>query len=306
LFQRRNKKDLSGFLWSVVLLSGFQLSAWAQDVTIDPERPRQGQTVKVLLAQPASLAGDAHLVQFNGARHKMYPVGKPGPAGAAQEKKEDSPGASTGAGEVYYRTLLGVPADLSPGLHELYVDGALRKITVLPAHFATQKISLPSEKDNFIASPGELEAVQAARETATNRQLWRGLFAPPCCARIISSFGLKRVVNGKPLSDYFHSGLDYAAPSGTPVRAAGRGRVLLTHRGWRLHGNIVCIDHGQGVVSFYIHLSKILVKPGQLVGAGDMIGRVGATGRASGPHLHFSLYINDVATNPTDWYRKVF
>jgi murein DD-endopeptidase MepM/ murein hydrolase activator NlpD len=73
-----------------------------------------------------------------------------------------------------------------------------------------------------------------------------------------------------------------------------------------LHGNCVAVDHGQGVVSFYIHLRTIDVKRGETVAAGDKLGTVGQTGRANGPHLHFSIYVNKVATNPSDWFQRAF
>jgi murein DD-endopeptidase MepM/ murein hydrolase activator NlpD len=82
--------------------------------------------------------------------------------------------------------------------------------------------------------------------------------------------------------------------------------VVLTGRGFKLHGNCVAVDHGQGVVSFYIHLKSISVQKGPHVKAGETLGKVGQTGRANGPHLHFSIYVNQVATNPTDWFDHAF
>lgn len=116
----------------------------------------------------------------------------------------------------------------------------------------------------------------------------------------------KRIVNGKLLKDYYHSGLDFAGSLGQPVYACADGKVILAHKNFRLHGNVVAIDHGQGVVSIYIHLQKIAVKEGDVVVAGEQIGNVGATGRANGPHLHLSLYVNKIATNPMPWFSKTF
>ncbi|HEY9869350.1 MAG TPA: M23 family metallopeptidase, partial [Candidatus Obscuribacterales bacterium] len=146
----------------------------------------------------------------------------------------------------------------------------------------------------------------AAKATLSAERLWTGKFSAPVAARISARFGLRRMVNGKLLADYFHSGLDYAAPTGTPVKAPARGKVILAARGFRLHGNTVALDHGQGVVTFYLHLAKVLVKPGQVVKAGQVVGRVGQSGRASGPHLHFSLYVQEVAANPFYWYSRTF
>jgi murein DD-endopeptidase MepM/ murein hydrolase activator NlpD len=155
-------------------------------------------------------------------------------------------------------------------------------------------------------SPGEQEAVDAAKACLSPERMWQGSFTKPSQYRLSTLFGVKRAVNGRMLKDYFHSGLDFAAPAGAPVVATANGTVILAAQGWRLHGNCVALDHGQGVVSFYIHLKTLAVTKGQSVKAGDKIGTVGQTGRANGPHLHFSIYVNKVATNPLDWFTRTF
>jgi len=140
----------------------------------------------------------------------------------------------------------------------------------------------------------------------SNDRMWHTNFVKPSKYRMSTLFGVKRVVNGHMLKDYFHSGLDFAAPAGTPAAACSDGTVIFAVKGWKLHGNCVAIDHGQGVVSFYLHLKTIAVKKGQHVASGQPIGTVGQTGRANGPHLHFSIYVNQVATNPMDWFAKTF
>lgn len=204
-----------------------------------------------------------------------------------------------------YRALIALAANLPAGAYPLSCGDWKQIVHVGSGGFGIQKLRLPSDKDNFIASPGEEEAVDQAKSTLSEAQLWTGKFVRPSDARITTRYGLRRMVNGHLLQDYFHSGIDYAGALGSPVKAAQRGRVVLAHQGnWRLHGNVIAIDHGQGVISFYIHLSKVLVKPGQLVNAGDVIGKVGATGRANGPHLHFSVYVNKDAANPVDWFTR--
>lgn len=172
--------------------------------------------------------------------------------------------------------------------------------------FPVQRLTLPKSKDNFLLSPGEEEAMNTAKSALSDKRLWQGTFTKPCEAKTSAKFGLKRIVNGKLLKDYYHSGLDFAGSLGQPVYACADGKVVLAHKNFRLHGNVVAIDHGQGVVSIYIHLQKIKVKEGDLVEAGEQIGNVGATGRANGPHLHLSLYVNKVATNPMPWFSKTF
>jgi murein DD-endopeptidase MepM/ murein hydrolase activator NlpD len=169
-----------------------------------------------------------------------------------------------------------------------------------------QHLRLPPAKDNFDMSPGEKEAVEGAKQTLSPLRLWHGPFEKPSKARISTGFGLKRVVNGHMLKDYYHSGLDFAAGAGTPITAAADGTVVLTGHNFKLHGNCVGLDHGQGVITFYIHMRTIGVKKGDHVKAGDKLGTVGSTGRANGPHLHFSVYVNQVASNPNDWFLHSF
>ncbi len=112
---------------------------------------------------------------------------------------------------------------------------------------------------------------------------------------ITSTFGLKRVYNGIPKAP--HTALDIAAPSGKPVVAVNDGQVVNTHHRF-FTGNTVIIDHGQGVMSLYAHLSAFKVKNGQHVKRGDVIGLVGKTGRVTGPHLHWAMYLNQTPVNP--------
>jgi hypothetical protein len=119
--------------------------------------------------------------------------------------------------------------------------------------------------------------------------------------RISSPFGVRRYINGRYTG--FHKGVDFAAPEGTPVYAVLSGKVVLA-RNLTLPGNTIVIDHGWGLMTLYAHLSKIEVKEGQFVKQGMEIGKVGSTGRSTGPHLHFGVYIHDIAVEPLDFLSR--
>jgi murein DD-endopeptidase MepM/ murein hydrolase activator NlpD len=114
-----------------------------------------------------------------------------------------------------------------------------------------------------------------------------------------SPFGVLRYHNGV-YSGNFHRGMDLRSPKGRPVRAITAGTVRIAHM-FRLHGGTVGLDHGQGVTSLYLHLSRIAAREGRVVRRGEIIGWVGATGFATGPHLHWGLYVNGVPVNPAQW-----
>ncbi len=118
--------------------------------------------------------------------------------------------------------------------------------------------------------------------------------------RISSPFGVKRYVNGRFVG--FHKGVDIAAPYGTPVRASLSGKIVLARK-LILTGNTVIIDHGEGLMTLYAHLSKIFVKKGEFVRQGQNIGKVGSTGRSTGPHLHFGVYLRDIAVDPLQFFK---
>ncbi|MGA2965848.1 MAG: M23 family metallopeptidase [Terriglobales bacterium] len=124
---------------------------------------------------------------------------------------------------------------------------------------------------------------------------WRGSFAPPVNAGISDVFGVERIFNGSVQST--HQGLDFRVPTGTSVAAVNGGRVILA-RPLFFEGNCVVIDHGQGLLTLYLHLSKFSVKEGDVVAKGQAIGLSGGTGRATGPHLHLAVRWQGVYLNP--------
>jgi len=136
---------------------------------------------------------------------------------------------------------------------------------------------------------------EEAFRTVSPERAWRGSFAPPAEAQISDVFGVQRVFNGKVRST--HQGLDFRVGAGTPIVAVNRGKVLLA-RPLFFEGNCVVLDHGQGLLTLYLHLSKFSVKEGDEVEKGQQLGLSGGTGRATGPHLHLAVRWQGVYLNP--------
>jgi murein DD-endopeptidase MepM/ murein hydrolase activator NlpD len=167
----------------------------------------------------------------------------------------------------------------------------------LPARFAAPLISNAAADLAWrqIRDP-EVAAVKAARAQVTPWPFWRAPFRWPAVGRISTHFGAQRIYGDVPAA--YHSGMDIAAPSGTPVVAPIPGIVRLARGPFSLEGNIVILDHGQGLSSAFLHLSAISVADGAIVAQGDEIGRIGTTGRSTGPHLHWGLNWHGVRVDP--------
>jgi murein DD-endopeptidase MepM/ murein hydrolase activator NlpD len=175
-----------------------------------------------------------------------------------------------------------------------------REISVVSGRFPSQKLKVPPA---FVEPPAsELERIREDKEkvgrvwgSGDPRRMWIGPFALPVDAAATDNFGSRRVLNGKPRSS--HEGADLAAPAGAPVTAPGPGRVALADNLY-FSGGTVILDHGAGLFTMYFHLSRIDVEAGDAVAAGGRLGAVGATGRATGPHLHWGARLNRSRINP--------
>jgi murein DD-endopeptidase MepM/ murein hydrolase activator NlpD len=145
--------------------------------------------------------------------------------------------------------------------------------------------------------PAELAQIVAARKVVSDAQGWRQSFAWPATGRISGLFGAQRIYKGEPGS--YHSGVDVAKPTGAPVAAPADGVVILAADSpFTLEGNLLMIDHGMGLNSAFLHLSRIDVRVGDRVRQGQLIGQVGATGRATGSHLHWGMKWHDSRIDP--------
>ena len=213
-------------------------------------------------------------------------------------------------GSAVQRGLLGVDLEKAPGKYELKVTGENAKgekvactvmVVVRAGHFATEKLQVGKE---FVEpSPEQIKRADEERQKlrdifdrVTPERLWEGKFRIPLDGVTTgSNFGKRRILNGNPGSP--HGGADLPGTTGTPVHAAQRGRVVLAEELF-FAGNTVVVDHGLGIYTFYGHLSEIGVGVGDVVEAGALLGKVGATGRVTGPHLHWGLTVERARVNP--------
>jgi murein DD-endopeptidase MepM/ murein hydrolase activator NlpD len=196
-------------------------------------------------------------------------------------------------------------ADISaePGVYSVLLTLGEKKtnldIVLKQAEFPTIHLTLPEGK--VFLSPEDQE--RANREAVTlsgiwpviTDRVWDGEFIQPLDNEVSTVFGVKRIMNKKKTS--LHRGVDFRGKSGEPVRAFNRGRVVLADELF-YGGNTVILDHGQGIYSIYMHLSKFNVKVNDILEKGTVVGRVGSSGRATGPHLHFGVKIRSINTNP--------
>jgi len=204
--------------------------------------------------------------------------------------------------------VVGIDMQDPPGLQELRIkvqtstqtEYLSYSILILKEDYAVQHLTLPKNKvdlDSKTLKRVRLEQKEmstAFRHIGT-QPLWDSAFLEPVKGTVTGRFGSRRVINGQPRRP--HSGEDIAAPQGTPVYAINTGTVVATMDHF-FSGKGVVIDHGIGLFSMYFHLSEIDVQPGQALNKGEVLGKVGATGRATGPHLHWGIRLNGARVNP--------
>jgi murein DD-endopeptidase MepM/ murein hydrolase activator NlpD len=252
-------------------------------------------------------------------------------AGAATDLPRDSrvPGGlaivelgdgAASPGEVFYNghrspvlpvsggwvAIIGIPLDALPGRNVarfVPAQGQPRglEFTVAEKQYAEQRLTVKNKRqvnptaEDLERIARERVRIDAALGTYSADRIPELAMRPPVPGERSSSFGLRRFFNGEARNP--HSGMDIAAPAGTPIQAPAPGRVLEVGD-FFFNGNSVFLDHGEGVVTMYCHLSRIDVKPGQEIATGESIGLVGATGRVTGPHLHWGVAVNRAMVDP--------
>jgi murein DD-endopeptidase MepM/ murein hydrolase activator NlpD len=207
--------------------------------------------------------------------------------------------------------LVGIDLETKPGRYSLkgtitFSDGRTLKLEqglqVLPKAFPVQRIQV---EEKYVTldpkaekrSEEESKKLQAIWRSSTPQKLWQGRFIPPVVSQLTSGFGRRRIVNSQPRSP--HAGVDLKATTGTPIKAANGGKVVLAEDLY-FSGNTVVLDHGLGLYTYYGHCSTMAVKPGDSVVRGQVIGEVGATGRVTGPHLHWACRLGEARVNPLE------
>jgi murein DD-endopeptidase MepM/ murein hydrolase activator NlpD len=208
--------------------------------------------------------------------------------------------------------LLGIDLEKPPGEYEVHLSGLTENsenfscqisIKVNEGHFATERLNVAKQfaepnADQVKRANEERDRLRAIFDRITPKPLWAGGFREPLDAvKTGGNFGKRRILNGIPGSP--HGGVDFPAPTGTPVHSAQAGTVVLAEELF-FSGNTVVVDHGLGIYTFYGHLSAINVRAGDSVKSGEVLGKVGATGRVTGPHLHWGLTVNHSRVNALD------
>jgi murein DD-endopeptidase MepM/ murein hydrolase activator NlpD len=201
--------------------------------------------------------------------------------------------------------VVGIPLAAKVGAHTLKVSTPETTVdvpfTVTDKQYRTQKLTIKNQRQ-VDPNPDDLRRIQQEQkrsDTALSLFTDSGLpalsLASPVKGVRSDSFGSRRIFNGQPRSP--HSGMDIAAPTGTPIHAPAAGKVVESGD-FFFNGNTLYIDHGYGLVTMYCHLDSIAVKAGDVVAAGEVIGKVGATGRVTGPHLHWGVALNRAMVDP--------
>ena len=208
-----------------------------------------------------------------------------------------------------YEGLLAVDLEAKPAKYQVKVQGTdpvgksldgASSLEVKKVPFKTQTLSLPSSMVDLDPKTlervnGESKRIEALFQRTRKDKLWKGRFLQPVQGEISTPFGLRRVINGQKKSP--HSGVDLRAEAGTPVLASNSGSVILVDD-FFFSGKSVILDHGQGIYSMYFHLLETLVREGEKISRGDVLGQVGSTGRSTGPHLHWGFRAQGAKVDP--------
>jgi murein DD-endopeptidase MepM/ murein hydrolase activator NlpD len=260
----------------------------AQQCTVKPASIPLGQTVRLR----CELADDVSAVS---ARLEEPLDGNLGGRTVRLFKQESA----------YWQGLMPVAVADVPGTYPiefLAADGSTLgsvEVTIRKTIFPRQNVVLAPQIEALHSTAEEKQTLTTFRDSVSDVKYWEDPLVAPLPGCVISPFGVARLHNGKPTGE-IHAGIDQRAAAGTAIRAVAAGVVKIVQP-FNVLGGTVAIDHGQGLETMYLHMSKLNVEPGAHVNKGDVIGYAGATGRANGPHLHWVVYVNGVPQNPQQW-----
>ena len=278
--------------WMAILLTmgaGLSIAATAHArlrVTVEPSSPAPAQVFRVRAEGEASKSGSSVELRLGGHVFALWPVGAGAWEGLAVLDRDETAGlkellvvAVGPDGEALLSVEELTVAERDYGVQELKVDE--RMVTLSPED------EKRAERENRL--------IRSVLAGVSRERLWSLPFSYPVPGKISGPFGVRRVFNGKPRN--YHGGIDMAAPRGAPVVAAAGGRVALTGN-FFFTGNTVLLDHGFGLFTAYFHMDSVAVVEGEAVEPGVVLGLVGSTGRSTGPHLHWSVYVAGVRADP--------
>lgn len=199
--------------------------------------------------------------------------------------------------------IVGIPLTARVGKHKLKIHGQFKTVNfhVKAKEYAEQRITIKDKRkvnpnaEDMKRIRSEKKRINKALKHWEEKENIETNFMLPVSGELSSPFGLRRYFNEQPRKP--HSGIDIAAPEGTPIVSPAAGKVIESGD-FFFNGNSVFIDHGQGLITMYCHLSRIDVKPGQVLEKGEEIGTVGKTGRVTGPHLHWTVSLNNARVDP--------
>ena len=259
-----------------LLAAMFASAADAQQCTAKPSSIPLGQTVRLRCEIPAATA------RLNGRTVRLF-------------KQENGD----------WQGLMPVAVADTPGTYPIEFraeDGtelAAVSITIRKTIFPSQNVTLAPQIEALHSTTEEMQTLTTFRDSVSDVKYWQDPLVAPLPGCVISPFGVKRLHNGKATGE-FHMGIDQRGAEGTPILAVAAGMVKIVQP-FNVLGGTIAIDHGQGLETMYLHMSKLNVELGARLNKGDVIGYVGATGRANGPHLHWVVYVNGVPVNPQQW-----
>ena len=252
--------------------------ALAQGCTVTPKSVKLGETLRLTCPPEFTSA------ILNGRTARLFPQSSGNNFALLPISVKDVPGAAA------------LTVARNDGAQPQQLSVVIRK-TIFPS----QNVKLGPEIEALHSTPEEIALLTAFKEKISDSRSWRDPLAPPVPGCMTSPFGVKRLHNGKATGDY-HGGIDQRTPAGEPIRAVAAGTVTFAQQ-FNVLGNAVGIDHGQGLASMYLHMSKLVATPGAEVERGDILGYAGSTGRSTGPHLHWVLYVNGINVNPAQWMK---